>query len=121
MKKEKGILENIEIPMYKTVVNLLVHKDCRKAAKMSTLLKPIYKDYAWETGDGWYIGDEELNLCTILLRRDATIVTITHECFHATMDILRRKGVIYCRKSEESFSHLHGWLVGEVVKIMEQQ
>lgn len=111
----KGLVEDIEIPPYRIVVNVLIHEDCDKAVKLSRKVKKeFYKDHDWKSMYGAYIYSRETNIHAIVLASDAGIDTISHECFHATMDTLKCKGIEYCRESEECFAYVHGYLVKRV-------
>lgn len=116
-----GVLQNIEIPIYRIVINVMVHKNCAKAVKLSKrLTKEFYKAYSWDNMYGAYVYSEKQNIHAIVLAQDAEIETIAHECFHAVMSVLQCKGIRYSQKSEECFAYVLGYLVSKVVEVKEQ-
>jgi hypothetical protein len=116
-----GVLQNIEIPIYRIVINVMVHKNCAKAVKLSKrLTKEFYKQYDWKAMHGAYVYSEQNNIHSIVLAGDAGIETIAHECFHAVMSVLQLKGIGYSQKSEECFAYVLGYLVKKVVEVKQE-
>lgn len=108
-------MENIEIPLYRTVINLLIHDNCEKAVKMLSIIKKSYiREYDWGNMLGAYVAPPNQNIHAIVLAEDAGIDTISHECFHATMGVLQAKGIAYCEESEECFAYVLGYLTQKV-------
>lgn len=118
--KEKGILENIEIPVFRMVVNVMIHDTCEEAVKLSHRMRKIYKAYRWNNMIGCYVYNEEKNIHAIVLSKGADVDTVSHECFHAVMKMLQIKGVVYCEESEETFAYLLGYLTGKVWELNKQ-
>jgi len=50
----------------------------------------------------------------IMLLRDASIRSITHEAYHATNDILKTVGVKYSTETEEVYAYLISDMVAEI-------
>lgn len=119
MAKKEGILKNIEIPLYKALINVAVDTTCADAIELGELMNEYFGHFKEESKNwfGAYLNNPEANLYCIVLSKDVTINTISHECFHAVMHILREKGIVYSAKSEECFAYVLGWLVDQVMQV----
>lgn len=119
MAKKQGILKNIEIPIYKAVINVAVDKTCADAIGLGELMEEYFGHFKAESENwfGAYLNNPEANLYCIVLAKDVTINTISHECFHAVMHIMKEKGIVYSAKSEECFAYVLGWLVEKVLDV----
>lgn len=113
----KTISVNLEVPIYKTVLNVIIADSVYKAFKRLD----AHKECDWDFLDGanacFYIS----NSCHWILafKHDCTSAgSIAHECFHAVSAIMRNKGVVFCEESEESFAYLLDYIVTEVNKII---
>jgi hypothetical protein len=45
---------------------------------------------------------------------------IAHEVLHATLFIMEHIGIKLCSKSDEAYTYLHGYIIGELYKKLEQ-
>ena len=118
---KKGILRNVEIPIYRIVINVVIDKTCKKAIKLSKRLESNFLKYGqWRRTYGAYCHSVEENIHAIVLAGDANIETISHECFHAVMTVLQLNGVRYSQKSEEAFAYVLGYLTEQVYNIKKE-
>lgn len=118
----KPYIANIELELYRTVINVVVAKDCKEAVKYPDLIrKRFYKKKRWDWTNmyGAYLHDPKENLHSIILSEDATIQTIAHEAYHCVNGVFREIGIEYCQESEECFAYVIGWLVERLVKAKE--
>lgn len=115
--KQNGVLENLTIEMFRTVINVMIHDTCKDAVKISHRMRKVAKKHNWDNMLGCFFYDEEENIFAIILSKNADIDTVAHECFHAVMRVIQVKGVVYCEESEEVFAYVLGWLTKEVWKI----
>lgn len=111
----KTISVNLEIPIYKTVLNVLVADSVKQAMKWMR----VYDEYPKEFDDS--------NACFHISKKGHWILafrqdkltpgTIAHECFHAVCGIMRSKGVYFCEESEEAYAYLLDYLISEINSI----
>ena len=121
-EKKVEILRNIEIPVFSLILNLAIGKTCGDAIEVGETMKEAIGHLVEESKSwfGAYLHSEEMDICAIVLSEDAGVNTIAHECFHATMHMLRLKGAKYSHKSEECFAYFLGYLVEKVHNVMDE-
>jgi hypothetical protein len=110
---------NLEIPIYKTVLNILIAKDVYSALKIIGCHKEMEREY-WDSANAVFNISPNGHWSLAFAAKKITPGTIAHECLHATFAILESKGIKYNRKSEEAFTYLLDYLVDEVTKIIEE-
>ena len=72
--------------------------------------------------DGMSIPECGTNRYHIIL--DTTIIelnTVVHECFHVAFEILNTRGIAVNRENDEAMAYLLGYLVEEVMAIINNQ
>ena len=115
--KQVEICKDLHIELYNTVLNILIADTVHKALKLIDCHKERPREY-WD-GAHAVFNISPVNGCWALgfAADKMTPGTIAHECGHAAYAILRQKGIKYCRKSEEAFTYLLGYLVDQVTTI----
>jgi len=81
----------------------------------------LYKDpdvMEWDFSEmhGCYFYYEKEGMHIIALSEDVSFGTIAHECFHATMSVLKCIGIEYSEGSEEAFAYVLGYMTDIVYK-----
>lgn len=104
---------HLEIPLFWIKINVLIGETCKEAAKLNDFTEKAVENYS-DDMYGAFVYSHEDNLYAILLAEDAGIDTVSHECFHAVMEILHRVGLKYSEDSEKSFAYSLGYLTKEV-------
>lgn len=114
------MVENIRIEMYRIVLNVVISETIMSAIHESELLSQHYCKHeieGFENCEGLYVSIPEQNIKCIILRNEASMDTIAHECFHATMDLMYSIGDKFTREGEEAFAYLNGYIVSKVVEL----
>lgn len=116
MGKYKGasLLKNIYVPIYGVTVSVLIADTCKDAAESNKVFRKVFKHTEWSS-QGYYCVDKKKAIKAIVLRGDASMSTIAHECLHATFDILSDAGMALSNDSEEAYTYLLGHLVDQVL------
>lgn len=115
-----GLIKNIEIDIYGEVLTLLIHNTLEEAVKISSKLHKYNKEHSFKGYSGLTFVDVSEDICHIVLKCDATLNIVSHECFHATCGILRQRGIELTEYSEEAFAYLHGFIVEKVWNELEK-
>lgn len=113
----KTVSVNLEIPIYKVVLNILVADSVPKALKWLGADKECDKEFLDGANGIFYISDKGHWIVAFNYKK-LCHGTISHESFHAVSAIMRKKGVVYGEKSEEAFAYLLDYLVTEIYKII---
>jgi len=117
MAKNKTILKNIKIPMFGLCLTVLVGKTIEEAISISYNLKDFKLDEDDKEAQALYFGPE---LCdshiVVFTHKTLSINSITHECYHATIGMLRSIDTELCDETEEVFSYFNAYLVEKVCK-----
>lgn len=117
---KKGLIKNIRIDIYGEVLTLLIHNTLEEAVKISSKLHKYNGEYSFKGYSGLVFVDVNENICHIVLKCDATLNIVSHECFHVTCGILRQRGIELTESSEEAFAYLHGFIVEKVWNELER-
>lgn len=123
---KEPLLVNLEVPVFRIVINVVVAPSCKHAVKYTNQLhKYFYKRFKddksyWDSMFGAYLRNVKVNIHAIVLAEDCDIDTIAHEAFHCTHGVLNACGLRFSHKSEEAYAYLHGWLVKHLVDIKAQ-
>lgn len=119
--QDNVLLANVEIPIFKIVLNIAIGETCVEAMKCSENLHEALSVWSdWENTDAAYVYHKKRNIHAIVISEEATIGTIAHECFHAVMTTLQLKGIKYSQKSEEAFAYTIGYLTDKVNELKQQ-
>src|SRR6478609_4922404 len=104
----KILVENIQIDVYHTWLNIYAYETVGECLFNADLLDGSNIS-DWEHTDGvFYIHKKSNSWFMAFNWNKINSDTIAHECFHATCAILERKGVVFCKESEEAYAYLLG-------------
>jgi hypothetical protein len=109
----KIIKKKIKVNVYNTNVTVCIADNVLEAAK--ALKIDMSKYDGCETWGGCY--ENQNGFRFLLLPQKASVGDVSHECFHATCDILYSRDIKMEGSTEEVFAYLLGYLVDEVFKI----
>jgi hypothetical protein len=82
----------------------------------------ILEDLDWDVGGLTHEGEVNGNYAIIIwmpsfnMKNNEDMVTLAHECFHATEMILKSAGVTFIRGINEPYAYYLGWVFGECLK-----
>lgn len=111
----KTITHNIEIEVFKAVVNVLIDKTVWKALKSVDCVEDD-KEY-YDGANAMHINTKSGYSILAFKSKEITHGIIAHECMHAVFSIMDRKGISYCIQSEEAFTYVLGYLVDKVTGV----
>lgn len=111
------MIENVFIDVFSMYLNVIIDKSLEAGVNNSTILQPKYGFTEWKNTKGLHIYDPELNVHAVIFTPDASMRTISHECFHATVGLLSAIETTLAPNNEEIFAYLHGFLFEKVYEI----
>ena len=122
MRKPKSVSEvyadNVHIELYHTWLNIYMGNDvynCLYFADKS--IDAVESD--WINTDAVFWVHQKNNIWFIAFNKNKiSHGTIAHECFHATVRVLQRKGIMYSEETEEAYAYMLDFLVGKVTEIL---
>lgn len=109
-------------PIYRTRVHFIFDVPKEKAfAYIKKWFIPLGILDKWgEKSAGMMYDDDGVNYFIVICAKKnyynfATI--IAHEALHVTARVMRRKGVVMSRESEEAFTYFQSWIMEELIDI----
>lgn len=115
----KTISVNLEVPIYKTILNVIISDSVFKCFKYLGAEKEFEEDFLKEA-HAMFAGTDKGHWVLAFDKKHISQGTIAHECFHAACAIMKAKGIKYSDKSEESFAYLLDFLVAEINRIFKE-
>lgn len=121
MKYKRGyVLKNFTVPVWNVMYNVIVCPDTSliKTKWVKSLLEDDLKVTDYDKGIYAYRVNSDSSTNYIIFLKDLdNVPTIAHEAMHFVFDILEQKGVTYSKDSEESYTYLLGYVVGQILSI----
>jgi hypothetical protein len=93
----------LHIPIYERVLIIII-TEC-----VDDEVKKIMNEHEEDPSEASVIVNDKGEII-LVIRPDANINTICHECFHITYEIASGAGMKLSRKSEEGYSYLIGYV-----------
>lgn len=108
--------KKIKIDIYNDYITLCIAPTLKETLKLDKHLESIKEEDGIENFSGLYVD----GLQFILLEEGVDVGVVAHECFHATYDILKGRGIEINDSTEEAYAYLLGFLTKQVNKELEK-
>ncbi len=123
MKKYAIFADNLYVPIYATVLNVICSNGVYEGLYEQGHLENKTKAWCAKTQALFHINEKTNNWILCFDWNKLTHEIVAHECLHATFAILESKGIKYDANHkdasfEEVYCYLLGWLVGEVTNML---
>lgn len=113
----------IPIELYFADLYISINQSDRKFR--NCLLRSIPKEDALSISklsngeaDAWFLNSGNNYAIRFLNYTDGDISLVSHEIFHATLQILKDRGIRICSKSEEAYAYLNGLLMQKFYELI---
>ena len=115
-------IKTIFEPVYQVKIHFIfdTSKDKAYTYIRKQALIPMNFDDHWEKA-GVMFGDDDNGDYFIVLpdRKPTWTITtiIAHEAFHVVARVMRNKGIVLAKESEEAFNYFHSWILQELTDL----
>lgn len=109
------------LPIYDQKVAFVVGEDFRKYILKKYNMNPdsISEDCAGQAIEIYHVEKKDRRFLICMRTFDwteADLSILTHECSHATYQILSHLGIKHTDESDEAYAYLHGYIFGVALK-----
>jgi hypothetical protein len=119
-------VENVSIEVYKTVVNIIIAKDFKKALEDLGMYEEFAEPFdSHDKTDEFIKGASAMffhlskaGRLVIITPSDVTPGQIAHECFHALCCMMKEKGISLTDSSEEAWAYTLDYLVENTQRLI---